>query len=352
MKHIRYSYIKFGFIFLGICSRLIGVDFGSDTAVTRFNTQQSLSNTDRIAGFAHMFAGFVLTNTSVTATFDSVFPVSGNVSLTHGTLILNQDLIFTDVTTILELGNITGNLHNVSFAQSVTCIPSLGGIMTNVNMSNVNLLLNQDVYWPQQSIHFSGNCSIDGDGHSLTLAPTCSIIVDANSSLMFKDIVIENVDSDKIQMADLTGTISFDNAQYILDGNFTMTHGKIVVMSDFTIAGEGYTFAYLTDQISTISTDGRLILDNNVTFSFVPRVSSRDMLNLLDSSSELVLRGATFYTTTTGLRLTTGRLVVERASVLYNQGTRESEAISFADTLAIQVFSVATLDFNGLVVYE
>lgn len=222
-----------------------------------------------------------------------------------------------------------------------------------VVLSNLDIFLDQDLYLLQQCTHVSGDVMIDGGGHSLTLAPTCSLIVDAGSSLMLKDIIIENVSGDKIQMLDSLATISLQNVQYILDGNYSFTQGKLVVLQDFTISGDGYTFGYFTDQMSTISTYGRLILDTNLTFSYVPRVGSRALLNLLASTSELVLHGATLYTTDTGLRLTTGKLIVDRSSALYNGGLVEAEAISFANSLAVQVVAAATLDYlNGLIVYE
>lgn len=336
-----------------VSTQIFAVDIGSDTAVTRFNTQQTLNNTDRVAGFAELAAGFTLASSAVTATFDSFFPVSGNVSLTHGTLILNRDLIFRDVTTITELGNITGQYHDISFSSSVTSLPNIGGNAANINVSNVNIFLNANVYMRQESMHFTGQSIIDGAGHSLTLAPTCSIIVDSGASLMFKNIVLENVNTSKLQMVDSLGTITFNDVQLVMDNNYTMSNGKFVVLSDFRISGEGFTFVYNTDQVSTISTDGRMFLDHDMTFSYAPRVASRAQLVLLASSSELWMQGATLFTTSTGLRLDTGRLIIDRDSSLYNQGTVESEAISFADTLDVQLYPAATLAcLNGLVVME
>ena len=76
---------------------VIAVDIGSDTAVTRFSTQQVLDDGDRIAGFAALEAGFSLASMSTAVTFDSFFPVSGAVALSGGTLSLNLDLIFHEV---------------------------------------------------------------------------------------------------------------------------------------------------------------------------------------------------------------------------------------------------------------
>src|SRR5581483_406628 len=62
---------------------------GSDTAVTRFNTQQTLFNGFRVAGFAALAGGFNIFGGLTQATFDSFFGVSGIVSFNTGTLILN-----------------------------------------------------------------------------------------------------------------------------------------------------------------------------------------------------------------------------------------------------------------------
>ena len=101
---------------------MTAVDIGSDTAVTRFNTLQFVNNGDRVAGFAALDGGFVLGGTLATGTWDTFFPVSGPIALQNGTLDLNQDLIFHNVTTIASLGNIIGNGHVVDFSK-VGCIP-------------------------------------------------------------------------------------------------------------------------------------------------------------------------------------------------------------------------------------
>ncbi len=113
--------------FLVVCAvqYVYCVDIGSDTVVTRFNTQQVLNNGDRIAGFASISAGFLLNGAAVTGTFDCFFPVAGNVSLAGGLLILNQDLLLNDVSYIKSIGHIQGNGHTLSLSSSSTLIPDL-----------------------------------------------------------------------------------------------------------------------------------------------------------------------------------------------------------------------------------
>ncbi len=118
----------FVFIVCFIVFRLVfSADIGSDTAVTRFNTQQTVNDGDRIAGFAALDAGFLLTGATVEGTFDSFFPVSGVVDFNFGTLSLSQDLILHNVSSIGHQGNINGNGHIFELSESVRCIPSETG---------------------------------------------------------------------------------------------------------------------------------------------------------------------------------------------------------------------------------
>ncbi len=222
-----------------------------------------------------------------------------------------------------------------------------------VTFTNVNLIFNQNVLWDQECTHFSGVCKIVGNGHCLDMADTCSIIVDAGSSLLFDNVDLDHVNSDKIQMVDSLCTISLRAAGFLLDGNYTMTQGKFVVLNNFTINGNGYTFVYGTDQASLITDEGSWIWDNNLTFSYAPRVPSRDLIQFENSSAHLVLNGATLFTSHTGLRLQTGHMIFSRSSGFYNEALVEAEAISFANSLQVEFMPNATLDLlHGLMVNE
>ncbi len=112
------------FALLILSVQLFAASIGSDTAVTRFNTQQTLDNGDRIAGFAGLDNGFELFNSTVTGLFDSFFSVSGNIQLNGGVLNLNQDLIFYDTADFISLGSINANNHVVQLSPSMAIIPS------------------------------------------------------------------------------------------------------------------------------------------------------------------------------------------------------------------------------------
>jgi len=96
------------------------IDIGSDIAVNRFSTQQTLNNGDRVAGFSVLEKGFKLNGA---ATFDSFFSVSGNIELQGMALTLNTDLCFSDVSSIVTLGSIIGNNHSMIFSPEIKIIP-------------------------------------------------------------------------------------------------------------------------------------------------------------------------------------------------------------------------------------
>ena len=108
-------------------ANVFGAVIGSDTAVTRFNNNVTLNDGDRIGAFTALFGGFTLLDAKTTGIFDSIFPVSGDFSLSGGDLVLRQDLIFNNILDVRFLGNIFGNGHRLGFP-TIERIPSAIGV--------------------------------------------------------------------------------------------------------------------------------------------------------------------------------------------------------------------------------
>ncbi len=107
---------------------LAGMDIGSDTAVTRFNTQVTINDGDRVAGFAALNGGFSINGSGATGTFDSFFQVSGPLAFNAGTLILSQDLDVANASSIGPLGNIVGNFHTLDLGYTITVLPDISAV--------------------------------------------------------------------------------------------------------------------------------------------------------------------------------------------------------------------------------
>ena len=112
------------FLFLHAICRLQCIDIGSDTAVARFNTQQTLNNGDTIAYFAALEKGFKINSLNGSITFDSIFPISGgDLRLNTAKIILNRDLVLRNTAKIASLGDIVGSSHTLNLSPNTISIP-------------------------------------------------------------------------------------------------------------------------------------------------------------------------------------------------------------------------------------
>lgn len=116
-------------------SSLQAAVIGSDSAPSLITTQQLLQNGDRVAGFAWLKAGFDLQGLNTTSTFDSFFPVSGQVALNAGNLILNRDLHLANYSDFYTIGNINGYFHTLELAPSTTCFPSIVSLVSTPSVT-------------------------------------------------------------------------------------------------------------------------------------------------------------------------------------------------------------------------
>jgi len=150
---------------LMICMTLLfscptfAVVIGSNSAVSLqpiINFPASDSD-NTMLGFAWFKNGFTLENSTTTCLFDSVYPVSGTVNMNGGTLTLNQDLIFHDVTSLQSLGTVIGNDHYIDFCTSISGLPS-----TYNTFESANIYINND-FTLTSSLIFSGSCIVNGN---------------------------------------------------------------------------------------------------------------------------------------------------------------------------------------------
>lgn len=199
-------------------------------------------------------------------------------------------------------------------------------------ISDLKIILNCDLHILNCCYTFTGNCTINGRGHTLTIDPKVNFVVLSESSLLFTDITIKDLsDNNRILLQDNTSTLSFENVEWIQDGDYTFTQGHFDVIKDFTIIGNGHNFTYQSDAQSTIQECGKMTLDRGVTFSYDPTIASGDLLKLVEDTSQLIVNSATIHSTTTGLRLTKGELIVDGQSQLSSEAMVESEGIRFGD---------------------
>lgn len=341
MKHM-YKFFLLSIFALSAVHTSFCATIGSDSAVERFSKQFISGTGNSILGFALMDAGFVLVDSSTTCSFNSAFPVAGDIALNGGSLYLQSDLGLNNVATMTSLGHVHGASRAINFANTMQ---SLGVVSIDdlFNFHDVKLVFNSDVTI-DTSLCFEGDCSINAQGHVLDLSTTGSLIVGVNSSLTIKNAILKNVSDGRIRCLDDTGSVIFDDTDLLLAGNITIANGSFAIQDLVRIIGNA-TFVYQSSQTSTVQSDSVLYLDHGVTFSY--DVATKDNLYFVDSTSRLELYCATLYAVATGLNLTKGTLRVLRDSYLSSEfiyrgegaGGPINEGFTFGDDTASNDFT-------------
>ena len=106
----RKIYVGLVLFCVSIFSQVFPVSKGSESAVSiQANFTFPASDSDnRIKAFGFFKNGFSLQDYTTSCTFESVFPVEGNVDLDGGTLYLNEDLVFRDHARLIDGGTFDG----------------------------------------------------------------------------------------------------------------------------------------------------------------------------------------------------------------------------------------------------
>lgn len=289
---------------------LYGITIGSDTAPSRISASQTLNTGDRVAGFAALEGGLALASLSVTATWDSFFPLSGPINLNAGTFLLNRDLLFADATSVLTLGNINGRGYGVEFSPTMTFIP-INPLSSILTFSNVFLTLNNDIVLNRTGLQFFGNSEINGRGLTLDLRSSSTLYIAPNSRVLLKHVTIQGISGRNLNLTASTSRLILQDCTLRLNNNYTLTAGGFDVLGNVMISGKDVYFTYATDQVSTVSAYSSLILDSGITFSYAPRTNTRDSLIFENSQAQFILNTATFATSTTGIRFRKGVLSIE-----------------------------------------
>lgn len=206
---------------------------------------------------------------------------------------------------------------------------------------------------------FRGACTIDGGGHVLNLSAAGALVAHgAGAALMLENMTIKGLSGSQMRCTDNTGTFSFNNVVLVMDGNYTMTLGHFDVMNRLDVVGS-YTWTYRSTKASVIQSGASMKLDYGVTFSYAPTSNSRSLLSFTDATSFLELRGATLASTTTGLQLLKGTVILDHKNYVYNDLARSvSQAVTFGNNNATNDVNIVILPggsinpLSGILAYQ
>jgi hypothetical protein len=173
------------------------------------------------------------------------------------------------------------------------------------------------------SLSFSGNSVFDGDGASMDLGTSGSLVVEGvGSSLTLENLVLGSVAGTNVRCLSPSSSISLKGVDYCMDAATTFSCGALNFINTVKFIG-GRQFNYATGQTSTISANSALWLDENSIFYYVPPVATtRDLFAMTNTSSKLYVENATIKSSTAGMRFTKGTIIIEGFVDFDNSGAR------------------------------
>jgi len=354
MKCLNFYFLIF-IVFSFYCLDSLAIVKGSETLVSvePFFSFPASDSDNKISSFGWFKNGFSLEDATTTCTFDSVYPVSGNIDLNGGTLYLSQDLIFKNRTTFLGAGVVIGNNHVVNFCSSINELPD-----QYQEFKDAEILLNFDLV-VTGTLAFKGNCKLVGHGFDLDLSDNGYIVVGSNSTVRFSDISLEGVTSKNFILTDDTSGIILENLEWKQSGDYLFEKGSITFLNDVDFMGS-YSFIYDSKKTSTIFDYSTWTITQNMCLRVGRKDSCSDIEPLFfqDKTSVLSLNSCEFLVTSSGMNLTRGKIEIDKDVFFEIVGTTTSTGLVLGKKqegcdFSIDLSSGAALHFkSGQLMYN
>lgn len=268
-------------------------------------------NNNRIEGDLLLNNDIQLLNNSTGVTCALLRSLSKNIQMNHGTITLNESIEFIEDKKLIGGGTVIGNNRGIILGSKETDWTD-SMIFDNVNGIQLNAALHLSQTWT-----FSGNnCSIDGNGHFLNFEPHGKMIIDRNSTLKLKNVVLHQVDNHSLNCIDNSGKIIFQDVTLIQDGEYNFYKGSFSISGFLDISGDSI-FIFTPEITCTILDNSTLFLSNGATFSYDPPSGNKNLLFLEGPNSAIRIQDSTLHVTKDGLHLTNGLLMAKNNAAIY-----------------------------------
>ncbi len=189
-----------------------------------------------------------------------------------------------------------------------------------------------DMQEQQRPWIFQGETQVRGYDTRLMLQPYGGITVRPHSRLSMHNISLDGLADNNIHCEGVESSLVLKDAELCLASDYSFTSGSILFFQDVRVTGS-HVFHYATDLTSTVTNCSQLHIDC-AGFRYEPVNDKRDLLLLIHKSSTLFLDGTTLESTTTGMRLIRGKLLVDHVNKLVNTGAiSASEGFAFGNGL-------------------
>ena len=153
-------------------------------------------------------------------------------------------------------------------------------------------------------------------------------------------------------MGGSNSVLALENTTIFLDGDYSFTQGYLYIHHDVKICGTS-NFNYLSTQSCYIDQFSKLYFDFDTTFNYaITAESFRELIHMTDNTSKLHLNGCSLYSTSTGMKLTSGQVFFDNLVTLSSGGQTVEEAMLFQDDCVVTPLSGACVEVYGQVDFK
>lgn len=204
--------------------------------------------------------------------------------------------------------------------------------------------------------YVNGNVLLDGGGKTLAFGQNSAIVLNPGAQLTLDNITIRDPKSYRLYAKSADTSIILQNVSFDTDVFYSNTTIAYTVNGVFDLRGSG-TFEHATGSSMTISNFGMLNLSGGTTFKYNPPTADRDLIILEDDDAVFSMDGASLVSSSTGMRLTKGTIVIAGSCRIFGSGSSDSSAITFGNGISsgdvtLDVAEGALLDiYDGRCLY-
>jgi adhesin HecA-like repeat protein len=264
----------------------------------------------------------------------------GKLVLKSGNLVNRHASSAININSGGELDNFYGNIDITNGSLTLAS----GGNFTNVRGSDPGTFTNNNgLYFNTTKVILADDLDIDytwtitekatihGNHNKINFGTNGAIVIyGPDASLLLKDVIVDNISGNQIRCTDNTTTLSIDNVTWIQDANYSFTIGQIYINNNWLIKGTGTSFAYQTNQTSTINSNATLEL-RDTSFNY-DTATSNTLLKMIDSKSAIHLDNATFLATQ-ACTLLNGTMFISGPSVANGSSQLDLRSLSSIESV-------------------
>ncbi|KKQ48936.1 MAG: hypothetical protein US69_C0011G0010 [candidate division TM6 bacterium GW2011_GWF2_38_10] len=293
---IRYLAFLYGIFTMGSA---IHID-GTTNPVYKQYHHVFYNTSNTTSGFIRFDNGFTTTSgfkqPAATISLDINIPLSGPIDLhNYGRIILENNIIFDASITFSSGGYIEGNGKSITLQGNFT-LPD------------------------NAALHCHGNLVINGKGNTLTIGDDAQLILDNDSTLTLRNMIIKTNHAypgqPSLTISSSLSHLTLDNVVFEMGDDWYVNNGSLFFTNDVIFTGKNHGIVYQSTAPSFITDNSHLYLDHDITFSFAPTIPLSRRIYCKDESSKITCDGCSILATNTGMKIVDGTIIFKNNTKL------------------------------------